>query len=68
MIGTSHTRGINPDKLSSRFKTDKILAYTINDAETEVCHLPHIPDVLVFHSTTNDLKTSTPSDCVSKNL
>ena len=66
IIGTSNTRGINPDKLSSRFKTDKILAYTINDAETEVRHLPHIPEVLVFHSTTNDLKTSTPSDCVSK--
>ncbi|CAC5366991.1 unnamed protein product [Mytilus coruscus] len=66
IIGTSNTNGIQCQKLSSRYRTDKILAYTIAATQTEIQKLTTIPDVLVIHSITNDIKKLTPSECVTK--
>ena len=66
IIGTSNTNGIDPRKLSSRYTANKITAYTISEAETEIQNLTPTPDVIVLHSITNDIKTDTPVNCVNK--
>ncbi|CAC5426508.1 unnamed protein product [Mytilus coruscus] len=63
IIGTSNTNGIECQKLSSRYRTDKILAYTIDATQTEIQKLT---TVLVLHSITNDIKKFTQSECVTK--
>ncbi|CAC5388243.1 unnamed protein product [Mytilus coruscus] len=59
IIGISNTNGIECQKLSSRYRTDKILAYTIAATQTEIQKLTTVPELLMLHSITNDIKTFT---------
>ncbi|CAC5367058.1 unnamed protein product [Mytilus coruscus] len=66
IIGTSNTQGIDPTKLSSKFLTGKIKAYTLDKTEEAIQTIDDIPDVLVLHSLTNDLTTKPKEECVNK--
>ncbi|CAC5380652.1 unnamed protein product [Mytilus coruscus] len=63
---TSNTQGIDPTKLSSKFLTGKIKAYTLDKTEEAIQTIDDIPDVLVLHSLTNDLTTKPKEECVNK--
>ncbi|CAC5399219.1 unnamed protein product [Mytilus coruscus] len=58
--------GIDPTKLSSKFLTGKIKAYTLDKTEEAIQTIDDIPDVLVLHSLTNDLTTKPKEECVNK--
>ncbi|CAC5380436.1 unnamed protein product [Mytilus coruscus] len=64
--GTSNTHEIDPTKLSSKFYTAKINAYTLDDTEEGIQALEEIPDVLVLHSLTNELKSKPNEECINK--
>ena len=66
VIGTSNTEGIDPSKLSTKFDTNKITAYTLEQTQKEVRKLNTIPDVIVLHSLTNDLETLSYDVCIGK--
>ncbi|CAC5390523.1 unnamed protein product [Mytilus coruscus] len=57
---------IDPTKLSSKFLTGKIKAYTLDETEEAIQTIDDIPDVLVLHSLTNDLTTKQKEECVNK--
>ncbi|CAC5403855.1 RFC3_5 [Mytilus coruscus] len=63
---TSNTQGIDPTKLSSKFLTGKIKAYTLDETEEAIQTIDDIPDVQVLHSLTNDLTTKPKEECVNK--
>ncbi|CAG2216894.1 unnamed protein product [Mytilus edulis] len=69
LIGTSNTKGIQPEKFSSSYTLQKREAMTLADTEKTISQIKDPPNVLVLHSLTNDLKESAPV-CVShmKNL
>lgn len=64
LIGTSNIKGINPDKLSSRYSVDKITAFTLCETQSSVRNITQNPTALVLHSLSNDLKNYTPQQCV----
>lgn len=65
LIGTSNIEGIDTSKISSKFNTEKILAYTLDQTEKAIEGIHHTPDVLVLHSLTNDLKHRDNEECVN---
>ncbi|CAC5360012.1 unnamed protein product [Mytilus coruscus] len=69
LIGTSNTKGIQPEKFSSSYTLQKKEAMTLADTEKTISQIKDPPNVLVLHSLSNDLKESAPV-CVShmKNL
>ncbi|CAG2201180.1 unnamed protein product [Mytilus edulis] len=66
IIGTSNTKGIDPQGMSSRYSINKVVAYTLSETESKVRSLTNVPKVLVFHSLTNDIKTCHPDECIFK--
>ncbi|CAC5420207.1 unnamed protein product [Mytilus coruscus] len=66
IIGTSNTKGIDPQGMSSRYSINKVAAYTLSETESKVRSLTNVPKVLVFHSLTNDIKTCQPDECIFK--
>lgn len=66
LIGTSNIKGINPEKLSSQYRVNKITAYTLVETEKEITNLAESPDLIVLHSLTNDLRNKTPNTCVEE--
>lgn len=66
LIGTSNFNHIDPSKLSSQYSANKITAYTLQETESQIRNLETIPNVIVLHSLTNDLKTKSPQECVNK--
>jgi len=66
LLGTSNTKGINEDKLSSSVETQKIEAFTLDQARNHITTSDLNPNVVVLHILTNDLKTKSPQECVQK--
>lgn len=66
LIGTSNIRKIDPDQLSSKFTTEKHIAYTIQEAEKEALSLENAPEVIVLHSLTNDVENQDNSDSLNQ--
>jgi hypothetical protein len=65
LIGTSNTKGIQPEIFSSSYVLRKKETMTLADTEETVNEIRDAPDVLVLHSLTNDLKESAPT-CVNR--
>ena len=57
LLGTSNTKGINEDKLSSSVETQKIEAFTLDQARNHITTSDLNPNVIVLHILTNALKT-----------
>jgi chromosome segregation ATPase len=66
LLGTSNTKGINEDKLSSSVETQKTEAFTLDQARNHITTSDLNPNVVVLHILTNDLKTKPPQACVQK--
>lgn len=66
LIGTSNLNHIDPNKLSSHYSANKITAYTLQETESSIRNLEYTPNIIVFHSLTNDLKSQSPQSCVGK--
>ena len=66
LVGTSIMRNIDPRFLSKEYFTTKLTAYTVEEASTVISNSKAEPDVVIFHSLTNNLKTEDPADCVKK--
>ena len=64
LIGTSTTRDIDPRKLSSKYSVEKCKAYTLEETATEVSNITEDPDVIIFHSLSNDVKSKSNEECV----
>ncbi|VDI41912.1 Hypothetical predicted protein [Mytilus galloprovincialis] len=50
IIGTSNTKGINPQGMSSRYSINKVAAYTLSETESKVRSLTNVPKVSCRHS------------------
>jgi hypothetical protein len=68
LLGTSNIKGIVADKLTNVASVSKFITYTIAEAQEKVMALTHIPDAVVFHVLTNDLKSMEPGVCVDQIL
>jgi hypothetical protein len=66
LLGTSNIKGINPEKLSAKTCVTKKLAFTLAETEDAVKSHTSRPDVVILHSLTNDVKTLSPEECVTK--
>jgi hypothetical protein len=66
LIGTSTTRDIDPMSLSVKYTVDKYMAYTLEETATAVSNIVENPDVIIFHSLSNDVKTKTNEECVQE--
>jgi len=66
LIGTSTTRDIDPMSLSVKYTVDKYMAYTLEETATAVSNIVESPDVIIFHSLSNDVKTKTNEECVQE--
>jgi hypothetical protein len=60
LFGTSNTKNIDTDKWKSQFNCEKIYKYTLKDTLKALDTIPNhsTPQVIGFHSLTNDLKTA----------
>ena len=66
LIGTSNIKDIDPERLSSNFNTEKHIAYTFAEAEKVIKGVTNKPDAVAFHVLTNELKSNSSIECVSK--
>ena len=68
LFGTSNTKNIDTDKWKSQFNCEKIYKYTLKDALKALDTIPNhsTPQVIGFHSLTNDLKTADVETCVEE--
>lgn len=66
LVGTSNIQGINEEKLTMAADVHKIIKYTLDETSEYIKALTHTPDVIVFHSLTNDLKSLTPQQCIER--
>ena len=68
MFGTSNTKNIDTDKWKSQFNCEKIYKYTLKDTLKALDTIPNhsTPQVIGFHSLTNDLKTADVETCVEE--
>ena len=66
VVGTSIMRNLDPRFLSKDYFTTKLSAYTVEEAGKVISNSKAEPDVVIFHSLTNNLKSEDPSDCVKK--
>lgn len=66
LIGTSNTERIDVSKLSSKFTMEKRIAYTLPDTESSLREIEHAPDIIAFHSLTNELREKSAEICVNK--
>lgn len=55
LIGTSNISGIDPLKLSTKFEMEKIIAYDFIKTEDKLRGISTAPDLIVFHSLTNEM-------------
>jgi lysophospholipase L1-like esterase len=62
LFGNSNIKYINPEKWHN-YQTSKITAYTIQE-KVNGYKQDVIPDVIFFHSLTNDIQNLSSSDCV----
>jgi hypothetical protein len=63
-IGTSNVRGINEAFLSNAAQIIKGMCYTLNETMQYVDGSTDVPDAVILHTLTNDLKTMDPQTCV----
>ncbi|CAC5366884.1 unnamed protein product [Mytilus coruscus] len=67
LIGTSNTKRINAEKLSPSFTTIKFTAFNLEETKQAILEISDIiPNQVVFHSLTNDLKIKSPQHCVEE--
>lgn len=67
LIGTSNTKRINAEKLSPSFTTNKVTAFNLEETKQAILEISDIiPNLVVFHSLTNDLKIKSPQQCVEE--
>ena len=65
LIGTSNTSQIDPDKLCTKFNTDKEIAYNFEEtiSSIENASQDHY-DIICLHSLTNEIKDKPVDQCV----
>ncbi|CAC5395396.1 unnamed protein product [Mytilus coruscus] len=64
---TQASQRIEPSKLSSKFTLRKILnAYTFEQTESQLRDVNKPPDVIAFHSLTNEMVENSTEHCVNK--
>ncbi|CAG2231221.1 unnamed protein product [Mytilus edulis] len=61
LIGTSNIKGIDPNKLSSKYSAEKHEAFTLEQTDHVIQELEVTPDILVLHSLSNAVR-STPNE------
>lgn len=66
LIGTSNVNGIKEDKLSSEVNVIKVTAFTLDETKNVINNSSCIPDVVVLHPLTNDIKNISPEKCAEK--
>ncbi|CAC5385215.1 unnamed protein product [Mytilus coruscus] len=67
LIGRSNTKRINAEKLSPSFTTNKFTAFNLEETKQAILEISDIiPNLVVFHSLTNDLKINSPQHCVEE--
>ena len=64
LVGTSNVGNIKEDKLTLYAETTKVIKYTMRDTHEFIDTFQNVPDVVVLHCLTNDLKTMNPQSCV----
>jgi hypothetical protein len=65
LIGTSNTSTIDPDKLSTKFNTDKKIAYNFEETVSSIANASQDPyDSICLHSLTNEIKEKPVDQCV----
>lgn len=64
LLGTSTTKSINPDLISAKYTVEKRMAMTLEETATEVSNISEKPDIIIFHSLSNDVKTKSIDECV----
>jgi len=65
LIGTSNTSKIDPVKLSTKFNTDKKIAYNFEETKSSIenASQDHY-DIICLHSLTNEIKDKPVDQCV----
>jgi hypothetical protein len=68
LFGTSNTKNIDPDKWKNQINCEQIYKYTLKDTLKALHTIPNhsTPQVIGFHSLTNDLKTADVEICVEE--
>ncbi|MEW8548148.1 MAG: hypothetical protein AB2693_31990 [Candidatus Thiodiazotropha sp.] len=66
LVGTSIVRNIDPKILSKDYAITKSSAFSLEETAQVIKNTKVEPNVVVFHSMTNDLKTEDPGTCVDK--
>ena len=66
LVGNSLLDGIHADKLSREYQATTASAYTISQAQQVVKELQSQPQSIIFHLTTNDVKTLSTTDTVNQ--
>lgn len=66
LIGTSNTNRIDVSKMSAKYTVEKQVAYMFSDTETSLRNIGRAPEVIAFHSLTNELCEKNAEVCVNK--
>lgn len=66
LVGTSNVKGIKEDKVTSAAIVTKEVKYTMDETMDFINSVVSPPDILILHSLTNDVKHTSPQDCVNK--
>ena len=64
MIGTSNTTGVDTKRLSTKFTSEKHIAYTISDTDGVIEKIDKAPQAFVLHTLTNELKKDSAEECI----
>jgi hypothetical protein len=66
LIRTSNIRGINEALLTNAAQVTKVICYTLNETLQYIDGSTDVPDTVILHTLTNDLKTMDPQACAEK--
>lgn len=66
LVGSSIIRNIEPKILSKDYEISKSSAYSLEETAKIIENTSSDPDVVIFHSMTNNLKTEDPRQCLEK--
>ena len=66
LIETSNISGIDPLKLSTKFEMENIIAYDFIKTEEKLRDISTAPDLIVFHSLTNEMVENSVEHCAGK--
>lgn len=67
IVGTSNISDINEDRITRSSKNQKLIAYTLDKTHGTIVNFnDYVPDVIVLHSLTNDVRNNIPEQCLVK--